>query len=64
MSDKLFIMQLLYFACISYKARKAKQIKKQSMHDWPVKQVFLHNKMTICPNIARYLHLIACYLQQ
>ena len=39
-SNKLFIIQLLYFICISFEAGEEKQMEKRRTSSQPVKQVF------------------------
>ena len=39
-SNKLFIIQLLYFVCISFEAGEEKQIENRRTSSQPVKQVF------------------------
>lgn len=52
-SNKLFIIQLLYFVCISFEAGEEKQIENRRTSSQPVKQVFFFTeKITNFSNIA------------
>ena len=48
----IFIIQLLYFICISYKLEEAKQTERRGTPSRLVKQVFPQYKITNFLNIA------------
>ena len=58
-SNKLFIIQLLYFMRISYMAEKANQITERRKRSRPVKQVFFiaqNNNLSKFAWFSRYLY--------
>ena len=54
MSNKLSIIQLLYFMCISYMAFLTRYSR-------PIEQIFFRNKMTNCLKIKWYLYWIRAF---